>query len=472
MDTGILSCLAAIFLPLIYGFYLLAKRVRLSFINKKILNNSSIIINLLSLSIFTILTALIIKNDYIYSLNKNIFSFDNINFNIGINLNTENALFLIFSSFIFTILAIYSKFYFEKKKQFLFTKQRYYIFLSFISFNTYMLFLSLNLIQMLCFLILEGIIIFVFSYFDIFKNCANYNITRFQRINTIGDFALLISILILFKYAVLSEEYISSTSLDFRELNILTSYTYGICNPIEFKIITAGFIITFMSRLFVFPLSCYSSFFANSSNLFFISSITIPSTIVGIFMFLKTMPFVELSAKLQDYLILLFIISAILCSIFLLFEKNFKIIYGNLISIFNSIFCTLYLIFKQKETLWIYFGITFALLFILMILFAKDKNGFNKALITKHKGYILEKIHIFSFEILPYKISKIIDFLDKKIIQNLIYIPIKLSDILISAFTIKNKRKNTTKNIRNILIIFALFAILAIFTALFGRYKC
>ena len=163
MDTGILSCLAAIFLPLIYGFYLLVKRVRLSFIDKKILNNSSIIINLLSLSIFTILTASIIKNDYIYSLNKNIFSFDNINFDIGINLNTENALFLIFSSFIFTILAIYSKFYFEKKKQFLFTKQRYYIFLSFISFNTYMLFLSLNLIQMLCFLILEGIIIFVFS---------------------------------------------------------------------------------------------------------------------------------------------------------------------------------------------------------------------------------------------------------------------------------------------------------------------
>ena len=108
MDTGILSCLAAIFLPLIYGFYLLVKRVRLSFIDKKILNNSSIIINLLSLSIFTILTASIIKNDYIYSLNKNIFSFDNINFDIGINLNTENALFLIFSSFIFTILAIYS----------------------------------------------------------------------------------------------------------------------------------------------------------------------------------------------------------------------------------------------------------------------------------------------------------------------------------------------------------------------------
>ncbi len=472
MDISIFSCLAAIFLPIVYAIYLLIARIRLSYVNKTILNLASIIINIISLTFFTFQTSLITFDNSIFNISLPAFNFNNISLDFGITINQNNIYFLVFSSFTFAILSLYAKFYFDKKKQFLFTKQRFYIFLSTLSFNTYMLFSSLNLFQFITFLILEGLIIYIFSYFDIFKSNANFNTSRFQRITTIGDFSLLISILILFKYAVLSEGYINSTALNFNELNIITSYTYGISNPFEFKIAALGFIIAFMSRLFIFPLNCYSSFLANSSNILYLSSITIANALVGIYIFFKTLPFVELSDKLQDYLIILFILSSLMSLIFIFFEKNFKIIFGNLISIINCAFCSFYLITKKEELFFIYLGLNFIILFILMILFMKDKNGLNKALISKHKGFILEKIHIVLFEVFPHKISNLVDLTDKKIIQNILLAPIKIIDTIISLFTIKIKRKDRIKNIRNILIIFAIFTLLAIFIALFGRYKC
>ena len=110
------------------------------------------------------------------------------------------------------------------------------------------------------FWIAQGFLIYIFSYFDIFKKPTNFNITRFARISLIGEFAYLLAVLVLLKYAVLSEGCIKSLSLEFTELNALISYAYGISEPIEFNICAVAFLIAIMSKLFIFPLNCYYSF--------------------------------------------------------------------------------------------------------------------------------------------------------------------------------------------------------------------
>ena len=471
MDIGILISLVTIFAPLIFAAYLLISRIRLAFVNKNILNYGLIAINLTSLTCFTTQKALFLNEYNPINLNFTFFSFDKIMLDYGITINPQNITYLLFICFIYTILSLYFKFYFDKKKQFLFTKQRFYIYLSVLIFNTYMFICSPNLFQNFIFFTLEGIIIFTFSYFDIFKSSANYNITRFQRINFIGDFSLLISILILFRYAILSEGYINSPTLNFNELNILISYTYGISSSVEFELTAICFCLTFISRLFLFPLNCYNSFLANSSNIFYLTTIT-TNSIFGLFIFLKSTAFFDLIDNSKEYLIIYCILSAIISTILMLFEKNFKIIFGQIISIVNSIFITTFLIYEKQMLIYIYLTVNFIILFILMFLFMKDKSSLNSALIPKYKNFILERGHIFFFEKLPQKFFTIFNFIDQKIIQNLFIIPIKLINITTTLFVIKTKQKESKKYIKNILIIFALFAILAIFTTLFGRYKC
>ena len=151
MDMSIISSLCAIFLPFIYGIYLLVSRFKLSYVNKKVLNYGTFFSNLAALTVFVVLLALIFQETTIQTLNFNIFNFDKINLDFGFMVNKENIIYLVFSSFFYTILALYSKFYFDKKKQFLFTKQRFYIFLSILATNTYLFLFPLIYSKRFCF---------------------------------------------------------------------------------------------------------------------------------------------------------------------------------------------------------------------------------------------------------------------------------------------------------------------------------
>lgn len=111
-------------------------------------------------------------------------------------------------------------------------------------------------------------IIFIFSYFDLFKNAVNFNITRFARITILGDFALLLACFILYKYAIISENCIDTGFLDYNSLDVLVSYVNGIAGDYEFLLILACFILAVMTKFFVFPFSCYYSFLQILQRLF------------------------------------------------------------------------------------------------------------------------------------------------------------------------------------------------------------
>ncbi|MBE7708626.1 MAG: hypothetical protein E7Z88_07985 [Cyanobacteria bacterium SIG27] len=473
MDISIFNALAlvAIFLPLVFGFYLSIARWRLSFVNKWVLNCGCAIVNLFSFVIFSLiyflnLTPEILKYSY------NFFSIQKFSLEMGLIVDEKNALFLALASFLSFVISYYSKIYFDKKKQFIFTKQRFYAFLSFLSFLGYLFIASLNLIQSVVVLIIQSVLILAFSYFDIFKKPTNYNITRFHRISHIGNFSLLVCALILFKYSILSQGYIDSTSINYDEFNILISYMYGISSSIEFKLMAGCLLFGIMSRLMIFPLSCYYSFFANSSNILYLSIITLANNIAGMFLYLKTLSMLLMSPR-YVFCFEIFLGIGIALSLFqILFEKNIKIIFGYLISIINSIFMILFLTFETEIVLYSYFAVFIFFSLILMILFMYDKTNLKKGLINKNLGFILEKTHISIFETLPVKLAQFVEFLDEKIFQNIFIVFLKVFDFLTILFTLRVEKIKSFKSIKNVLVIFALVALFAIFIALFGGFKC
>lgn len=466
MDISIFGKLSAfaIFLPLFFGLYLFISRLNLDFVNKKILNNGLSFVNLFALFAFLI-SYFLTPNKEILNTNFSFISLNEICLNLGLLINDDNILFLIFSSFILTIISFYIKKYFNKKRRFIFTKQRFFAYYSLLSFFIYSFFASPNLFQSVIVLILESVLVLIFSYIDIFKNSANHNSIRFHRITYVGNIALLIAGLILFRYAIFSADFVKSATLNYCELESIINYAYGVSSNFEFGLISVCFLIAIISRLTIFPLNCYYSFFANSSNIFYLSVSTIANSLIGIFIFLKAMPIFEMYSDYILYFEIFLGIGILFSFIQLLFEQNIKIIFGYLISIINSIFIALFLNFDCEIILYSFFATSFVLTLILMSLFYKDRINTPKRLINKQFGFVLEKMQIVLFETLPEKTSNVFEILYDNILQNIIPFVVKIFNFTVSIFVIKTMR---AKLIRNILIIFALIALFAIYIVLFG----
>ena len=470
MDIGICSVLSiiAIFLPLFYALYLFGARLSLSFVPKKVLNSGCFVVNLISFVLFLLLKIPFINKTGVVEYDFNFFSIEKFSLNFGFSIDETNISYLIIASLLCWVISLYSKYYFDIKKQFIFTKQRYYVFLALISFLTYAFLASSNLFEGVIALMLQSYLIAVFAYYDIFKYPKNYNVSRFHRISLLGNFSLLVSAMILFRYAILSQGYIASNSINYSELNVLMSYTWGISGSIEFKIMVICLIVAIMSRLMIFPMSCYYSFFANSSNIMYLSVIGIVNNISGMFLYLKVIPLIQLFKNYILIFEILIILGALVSLIQILFERNIKIVFGYLLSAINSIFVILFLFFNVGLIQNIYFAFNLIFVALLMILFINDKNNFKKRLINRQIGFALEKSHIVLFEVVPQKISLVFDVLDEKVIQKITALLVAIFNYFISLFVVKTTKTTKIKNIRNILLIIIFFILLAIFATLFG----
>ncbi len=470
MNIDGLISFGAIFLPFFSGLFLLISRLKLYPIKKSVLENLSIISSLGSLACFIFLKSSFLFKD-LAPIKLTFFNIENFftneDLSFSIYLDNFNLNFLIFSSLIALILSIFHKFYFKKKKHFIFTKQRFYIFSLFLFFLNYMFFASYNLFESLIFLILQGSLIFVFSYFDVFKNFATYNISRNEKINIIGDFLFLFGLLILFKCSILSKGYISACDLNFPELNMLVSYGYGIIESYEFKICAICLLGSIFIKFLMLPFNCYFSFSSNSSGVTFLNNISFYS-LGGYFLFLKFLPMFDFISNFYLILGIIAFLTLITSSIFILFEKDIKIISGYFYSIINSILLLSFSILRNEKILFLFFIFHFILIILLSILIYKDKLGFKKRLINKQKGFILERIFILFLENLPEKIFKFFNFLNEKIIKNILILPLIIFDFCIKLFNAKTLKRNIDKIIIMILSIFALFALLSIFIELLG----
>lgn len=457
----------AIFLPLSFGMFLILKRLRHSYIEKKALNNGLIVVNSISLALFSLIKIFNKQIDFDF----NILSINKLPLSFGLMIDSINIYFLIYCALAYLILSIILKKFFIQKKQFIFTKQRFYIFLSLLITSTYLFFISPNLIQNFIFFALSGVIVYIFSYFDIFKSSANYNINRFYRILLLGDFCYLTFILILAKYICLSDNEIGLLNLDFSNLDMLLSYTFGLCHSYEAYLSAVCLIIALLTRFFIFPFNCFYSFFVNSSLAVYLAVFCCVNYSFSAYLMLKTLPYFNLLNEYKLYLALFLVLGALISFILVLFEKSYKIIFGYIFSILSSLFIVLLLKFNLKLIFIAYFLIAFSIFMFLSKLFLEDKTSLNKRIINKKGGFILERIHISLFETLTFKLSTFCNFINEKIIQNFFKIPFIVIDFLSKVFVIKVLKNDAgIKKIRSIFIIFILLILIAIFITLFGNF--
>ncbi len=467
MDIFNIISINIVFLPLIFGLFLLFCRIRLVLVNKKLLDYGLFVINLLNFVLCSILAIFVYFKKLTLDFGYKISDFLNIELIYGINVDKRNIFILFFAALFYFLISCYLVRFFKTKKQFLFTKQRYYILLSFLIFVTYSFICSNNLLLSMIFGAVGTFILFVFAYFDIFKTGANYNIIRFLRLNFISDFCFFAAFLVFFRYAVFLKNSIQTTAINYSDLNLfLLNLMPKTNSPFEYKIAIISILIAVFTRLSIFPFNCYYSFLANSSRAFYLPVIICANNFIGVMLYLNIIQVFNFFPKINFAIYVFAILSVLYSAISLLFEKNIKIVFGYLISILNSLFIVGILFFEK--TIYVYFCCLSILLVILFKLFSMDKVNFKRRLINKNKGFYLEKLHIIFFETFPIKIANLFLFLNKNVLGLIFKMLYKILNLLVGILAIRHIKASRFNIIRNIFLVFALFIILTIIIILFG----
>ena len=457
MDIIRYSNILAILSPFFYGIILFVFKMFLININKKVLNLSLIFAAFISFFIFFI-------DFYFISFKGFSFSFDFSFFKFSIN--KGNILYLIFASFLFLSYSIYLKSYFKKFKHFIFTKQRFLNLFSLLVFNLFLFIISDNILTSLIFVFLESAIIYLSACFDLIKDISNIYIQRFLKLLSFSNFALFICFLISYKIGSLIDYDI--VNLKFENLKIILQ----VINEFNYVIYLKIFIITlsfiFFIRLFVFPFASFASFLSNSSNMLYLSVISFSGCVFSSFLFLKIIPSLLNIVNYDLVIYLISFITIITSLFFVLFEKDIKIIFGYLFSVLNVLFMSFLIFFKSGAVLFLYFVFSFLMLGVLAFLFYKDKTSFSKRLINKKRGFLLESFYLLIFEKLPFGFSKILNFFDEGILDNIFIFVVKFCNLLINKIYIKLQKLNFIKILILIFLIFSLIILFSYLITYFG----
>lgn len=451
--------------PFLYGVVLLIARIKLLLLNKKFLNYGLFTINGINLILALALLYFVNVKNEVSNLNIELFDISNIHLNFGISVSQNNVLFLVFGCLFYFVINLFVVHFFKQKKQFLFTKQRYYILLSFLITLTYCFLMSANLLQSLILFMLQGVVVYLFVYFDIFKINTKANISRFLRLNLFAEFCFFTAFLLFFKYSVLAQDLISDTSICFDKLNLFFSYLIGISSPVEYKFALILILLFVFSKLVILPFSCYYSFFANSSDVTYLPVYICINNFIGAYIYLNFLAMFDYFPDAKIIVYALSLLTIITSIIFLSYEKNIKIIFGYVLSIVNSIF--LYFAIFYKQSIIIYFCALLLLLLFAVLLFSKDKINLKRRIINKYKGFYLERLHILLFEAIPNKLSKFLIVSNEYVFKILCRPFLYIINLLVNIFAIKYLKNSKIKIIRNIFFVFGIFIVFIILTMLF-----
>jgi len=93
-------------------------------------------------------------------------------------------------------------------------------------------------------------------------------------------------------------------------------------------------------------------------------------------------------------------------------------------------------------------------------------------LISKQKGFALERLNIFFFEKLINKIGIFMVMLDEKLLYPCANFAFNTFAWITNKYQVRNLKRNIFKDARNIIVIFVLLVMFAILVSVIGDIEC
>lgn len=248
------------------------------------------------------------------------FMVNSLSFDIGWFCDNFASLMLTMVCFISLLVQIFSVVYMEKDHSY----NRFFAYLALFNFSMCAFILSPNLFQAYIFWELIGVCSYLLIGFWYKKESASRAAFKAFVINRIGDFGFFLGIIILgiytFNYWISS----SASFLSFSDLNMAVFYLHNIYGALSVFIVGCLFLLASIAKSAQFPLYVWLPDAMEAPTP--VSALIHAATMVvaGVFLLARIYPLLVESPMLLDIIVVIGMITAILCAVFAIFEKDLK----------------------------------------------------------------------------------------------------------------------------------------------------
>ena len=305
-------------LPLMLGMLTLTAKFFGLNLNKKFIILSGIIFSLIGF-ISSLCMTIMVDNSFNYQTVIPFIDINNFKINLGIYFGKNELILASLLYFISFIIQIYSISYIDKESH-----NRFFALINLFIFSMSGLILSFNLFQFYIFWELIGLFSYLLIGFEYKKYETGAAAQKVFLINRIGDFCLLLGIIISSFYIYTNSSNLNLVQLPFEDMNLIASNLYGYSNPLFFTILSSLFLIAALCKSAQYPFSSWVIHAMKAPTP--VSALIHSATLVtaGIILFLKLMPLFQWSPQILSITAWIVLISAIITSISALTQTNLK----------------------------------------------------------------------------------------------------------------------------------------------------
>ena len=312
------NLIIVLILPLMLGGLTLTAKFFGLNLSKKLTILAGIIFSLIGF-IFSFSMTLLADNSFNYQMFIPFININNFKINLGIYFGKTELILASLLYFISFVIQIYSVSYIDKKEH-----NRFFALTNLFVFSMSGLIFSLNLFQFYIFWELIGLFSYLLIAFEYKKYETGASAQKVFLINRIGDFCLLLGIIIASFYIYTNGSNLNLVQLPFEDMNLIASNLYGYSTPLCFTVLSLLFLTAALCKSAQYPFSSWLIHAMKAPTP--ISALIHSATLVtsGVILFLKLIPLFQWSSQILTITIWFVLISAIITSISAITQTNLK----------------------------------------------------------------------------------------------------------------------------------------------------
>ena len=262
----------------------------------------------------------VLEKGYIFEEELNFIKIYDFNFNVGVYFDGVSAWLLFLAAAVSLLIIIYSFSYMKNDKGYI----RYHGLIQFFNFAMFGLILSQNMFQMYIFWELVGLssyLLIGFWYKDI---TVSVSAKRAFLINRVGDFALLAGIILFSGIIHSTLNNTTSVSLPFSEIPYISAQIFGCTSDLMFFTVCILLICGAIAKSAQFPLHTWLIDAMKGPTP--VSALIHSATMIvaGVFLLVRLYPLFSLSDGILNFISIIGVTTAVICSIAALCQYNAK----------------------------------------------------------------------------------------------------------------------------------------------------